>query len=79
MADWQVNPASNLLIYNGIEKKIEPKLMELLVFLAQNSQQVVSRETLLDSVWEHIVLDDALTNTIAQLRRPIPSLNSVGH
>ncbi|PHS17039.1 MAG: hypothetical protein COA86_10265 [Kangiella sp.] len=71
MADWQVDPSSNLLINNGIEKKIEPKVMELLVFLAQNCQQVVSRDSLLDSVWEQVVLDDALTNTIAQLRKAL--------
>jgi len=71
MADWQVDPSSNLLINNGIEKKIEPKVMKLLVFLAQNCEQVVSRDSLLDSVWEQVVLDDALTNTIAQLRRAL--------
>jgi len=45
--------------------------MALLVFLANAGGNVVSRETLLSELWDQVVQDDALTNTIAHLRKAL--------
>ena len=73
---WLVKPSNNLLINNELERKVEPKVMKLLVYLASANGQVVSRNELLDAVWQQIVLDDALTNTIAQLRKALGDIGS---
>ena len=71
IGEWRVDPSSNLLISKTIEKRIEPKVMELLVFLANANGHVVSREAILGTVWQQVVLGDAITNTIANLRKAL--------
>jgi len=50
--------------------QVEPKVMEVLLCLADAPGEVVSRETLLDRVWQGAyVSDDVVTRSIGQLRR----------
>ena len=50
--------------------QVEPKVMEVLLCLADAPGEVVSRETLLDRVWQRAyVSDDVVTRSIGQLRR----------
>jgi Tol biopolymer transport system component/DNA-binding winged helix-turn-helix (wHTH) protein len=50
--------------------QVEPKVMQVLVFLAENAGEVISRETLIDRVWEGaFVSDDVLTRCIGELRK----------
>lgn len=50
--------------------QVEPKVMEVLLCLAAKPHEVVSREALLDRVWQGaFVSDDVLTRSIGQLRR----------
>ncbi len=74
--EWQVKPANNLLIKAGKEVRIEPKVMELLVYLANKDGKVTFREELLENIWPQIVLDVALTNTIANLRKVLGDTKS---
>ncbi len=49
---------------------LEPRVMQLLVRLADRAGEVVSREDLLAAVWPNTVVnDDALTRAISDLRR----------
>ena len=50
--------------------QVEPKVMQVLVCLAENAGEVISRETLIDRVWEGaFVSDDVLTRCIGELRK----------
>lgn len=50
--------------------RLEPKAMQVLVYLAEREGKVISRAELEEKVWEgRIVGEDALTNTISKLRR----------
>jgi Tol biopolymer transport system component/DNA-binding winged helix-turn-helix (wHTH) protein len=50
--------------------QVEPKVMQVLVCLAENADEVISRETLIDRVWEGaFVSDDVLTRCIGELRK----------
>jgi Tol biopolymer transport system component/DNA-binding winged helix-turn-helix (wHTH) protein len=50
--------------------QVEPKVMDVLVCLADTPGEVVSREALIDKVWQGaFVSDDVLTRSIGQLRR----------
>ncbi len=68
--EWKVSPAT-LSIQKG-EKivKLEPKVMQVLVFLANRPGEVVARQELEDHVWEGTIVGyDAVTNTIIKLRK----------
>lgn len=67
---WLVTPRLNTISRNGSDLHLEPKVMDVLVCLADNYGQTVSREELLRTVWPNtFVTDDALTRCISELRR----------
>lgn len=69
VGDWEVHPQENRLRRAGEERTLEPKVMDVLVFLAGNSGTVVSREQLLDSVWAGVVVgDEVISRAISLLR-----------
>jgi TolB-like protein/Flp pilus assembly protein TadD len=66
---WQVEPGRNTISVNGEERHLENRLMQTLVFLAQNAGQVVSREQFFDTVWQGLVVnEEALSRAISLLR-----------
>ena len=72
IGDWCVNAAANELTRNGEIVRLEPKAMEVLVFLADRAGQVVSREDLLAALWPGAVVgDDALTQAVIKLRKSL--------
>jgi DNA-binding winged helix-turn-helix (wHTH) protein len=72
LADKLIDPGSNSIVSDGETIHVEPKAMRVLVLLADNAGQVVTRETLEDTVWtDMIVGPDALTNTVIKLRRAL--------
>lgn len=69
IGDRLVQPALNLISGPGGNTRVEPKVMEVLVSLADHAGDVVSRASLYEAVWgETIVSDQALTNCISELR-----------
>ncbi|KZN57920.1 winged helix-turn-helix domain-containing protein [Pseudoalteromonas luteoviolacea] len=50
--------------------KVEPKVLQVLLLLAQNAQQVVSHQQIMDQVWQGSeVVPNALQRCIARLRK----------
>lgn len=69
ISDRLVQPALNRISGPDGDARLEPKVMEVLVCLAEHAGEVVSRATLYAAVWgETIVSDQALTNCISELR-----------
>jgi len=69
IGDWEVYPQENLLKGPDRARVIEPKVMDLLVFLADRQGDVVSRQQLLDSVWAGVVVgDETLSRAVSVLR-----------
>jgi len=67
---WLVQPSLNRAEKDGREVQLQPRIMHVLVCLAARAGKVVSRDELLDTVWqETVVCEDALTRTISELRR----------
>jgi DNA-binding winged helix-turn-helix (wHTH) protein len=65
-----VQPELNTIVTSGKETRVEPKVMEVLVYLAGRPGQVVQRETLIRDLWgDTFVTDAALTRCIAELRK----------
>ena len=72
IGDWRVDPGTNELARDGEIVRLEPKAMEVLVFLADRAGQVVGREALLAALWPGMVVgDDALTQAVIKLRRSL--------
>lgn len=69
---WRVAPSLNRLEADDTTVHLEPKVMQVLVRLAQQPGQVVSREQLLAAVWaDTFVTDDVLKRSISELRRAL--------
>ena len=64
-----VQPALNRVCRGAHVAHLEPKAMQLLVFMAEHSGEVLFREVLLNAVWgDAFVTDQVLSNTISQIR-----------
>jgi TolB-like protein/DNA-binding winged helix-turn-helix (wHTH) protein/Flp pilus assembly protein TadD len=72
IGDWTVYPTLNRIDREGESVDLEPKLMDLLRDLARSAGEVVSKEDLLDRVWqvEHVA-DGTLSHAVAELRRAL--------
>jgi DNA-binding winged helix-turn-helix (wHTH) protein/Tol biopolymer transport system component len=65
-----VNRSLNQLTHNGQVIKLEPKAIDLLLFLAQQPQQLASREDIRQFIWGHTnVTDHAVNRLISHLRK----------
>jgi adenylate cyclase len=70
--DWRVSPAEDLLQRGDELVRLEPKAMEVLVYLASRPGDVVTREELERDVWRGAVVGyDAVTNTVIKLRKAL--------
>jgi len=72
---WRVHAATGELRRGGDRpetQRVEPKVAEVLVYLARRAGQVVSRDELLTAVWPGVVVgDDALTQAVIKLRKAL--------
>ena len=67
---WRIVPQLITVSRIGSIVRLEPKVMEVLVCLAQHAGEPVSRDKLLQTVWPAtFVSDDVLTRSISELRR----------
>ncbi len=72
IGSWLVQPAIRRIEAAGQVHKLEPRVMEVLVFLAQHQGNVASREDLERAVWRGALVSyDALTGTIIRLRKAL--------
>ncbi|PYV94034.1 MAG: hypothetical protein DMG90_00815 [Acidobacteria bacterium] len=67
---WLVQPSLNTISQNGTSKRVESKMMEVLVCLAEHTGEVVPKEKLFQTVWpDTFVSDDVLKRSVSELRR----------
>lgn len=67
-----MQPELNRLSRQGRTVTLEPRLMDVLVFLAGRPGQVVSKDELIDGVWKtEFITEWAITRAIAKLRRAL--------
>jgi Tol biopolymer transport system component/DNA-binding winged helix-turn-helix (wHTH) protein len=70
IGEWRVQPQINCVQKNGTSMHLEPKVMQVLVLLASNQGDVVSKERLLQTVWSGVFVgEDVLTRSISEIRR----------
>jgi len=72
VGDWNVDPSSGRLVKSGLEIKLEPKVMQVLVYLAQHQGKVISREALEAEAWAGTIVGyDAVSGSIIKLRKAL--------
>ncbi len=70
ISDWTLVVEENKLYRQDREVTVEPRLVNLLSFLAQSPGDVFCREELIDHVWDGaIVTDQVVTQSIFELRK----------
>ncbi len=68
--DWRILPKLNLIQNHESELVVKPRLMKLLEFFLLHQNEVVTKEEILNFVWEdRIVTENLLTKSISELRR----------
>ncbi len=67
---WLVEPSNGRVRNGSHQARFEPKVMQVLVFLSKKAGRTVSRDELIDNVWNGtIVSEDAINRCISRLRR----------
>jgi DNA-binding winged helix-turn-helix (wHTH) protein len=62
----------NLIAWNGVAVHVEPKAIEVLLELAEHPGEVVSKTSLLQSVWGGVyICEEVVTNAVSMLRRAL--------
>lgn len=70
--DWYVSEDTCLLRKDGIEKKISPRCMDVLVYLIEREGTVVSAQELLEQLWpSSSATDHAVHKVLTSLRRAL--------
>jgi DNA-binding winged helix-turn-helix (wHTH) protein/tetratricopeptide (TPR) repeat protein len=70
--EWRVDPATNTLSCGVLNRQLEPRAMDVLLYLCSHPHVVISAETLLDACWGDVSpSDNAIHKIITQLRRAL--------
>ena len=68
--DWRLDPAERLLVRQGEQIALTPKVFDTLALLVENAGSLVSKEDFMERVWPDAFVEDAvLTQNISQLRK----------
>lgn len=70
LGEWKVEPALNRVSQGGEVVQLEPRVMEVLAFLASRPGQPTAKRDVIDAVWRtEFVAENTLTSAVADLRR----------
>ncbi len=70
LGDFVVEPKRNLVTGPGGSTALQPKIIDVLCFLAERQGEVVSRDEIIDRIWSvEFGADESLTRAISQLRK----------
>ena len=68
----EVQPAAFAVLRDGRPVDLEPKAVRVLLYLIEHRDRAVTKDELIESVWEGTaVTDNALTRIVAQIRREL--------
>lgn len=72
IGEWRAERDTGLLVGEGGEQRLEPKVMDLLWLLAGEAGRVVARERIMATLWSGVVVgEDSLARTISKLRQAL--------
>lgn len=65
---FEISRIESKIVLGDVEHKISPRSMEVLIYLAENGNRVVSSEEMLNKFWSSVASDHAIHKAIAELR-----------
>lgn len=72
IANWTVYPESNFVVSAGRRARLEPRVMDLLVYLAERQGEVLNRNQIFRDVWHDAeVGEGALLTAVSTLRQAL--------
>jgi adenylate cyclase len=72
VGDWNVEPAAGQIGRGGTWVKLEPKVMEILSYLASRQGELVTRDDLERDIWRGAIVGyNSITSAIIKLRRAL--------
>ncbi len=72
LGEWLVLPQLDAVERKGVRRKLEPRVMRVLLFLLSKKGEVVARQALLDAVWPDLAVgEEALTQAISAIRKAL--------
>jgi len=70
IGDWLVEPDLNCITRKKVKIQVEPKVIEVLVCLADYPGEVLSKEQIIQTVWpDTYVSEEVLRYSISELRK----------
>ncbi len=70
IGEFHIRPDLNRIVTGDRIHQVEPRLMQILVYLARRPGQVAARSALMDEIWgDVIVSEETLTVAVSELRR----------
>jgi DNA-binding winged helix-turn-helix (wHTH) protein/tetratricopeptide (TPR) repeat protein len=70
--DYELDLGRFELRRSGLRVRVQPKVLDLLIYLIRNRERVVPKQELLDVLWEGIsVAETALTHAVKEARRAV--------
>ena len=79
IGEWSVIPELNRLQHRNLDQKIqlEPRLVNLLCYLASNQDRVIGREELIQELWPRVIVNEnSLTRAVSELRKQLRSTDT---
>ena len=71
-SEYELNTALNLLCRQGEEIGLEPRAYSLLCFLVENRDRMVSKDELVEHVWNgRFITDDAISTAVKAVRKAL--------
>jgi DNA-binding winged helix-turn-helix (wHTH) protein len=69
LGEWLVEPSLNRVSSRSVTRPLEPKIMDVLVYLAERAGKVATRQELIDAIWARRFVDESvLSRAVAQIR-----------
>lgn len=65
---FEISRIDSKIILGDVEHKVSPRSMEVLIYLAEHGNRIVSSEELLSKFWSSVASDHAIHKAIAELR-----------
>ncbi|SEA67738.1 winged helix-turn-helix domain-containing protein [Alkalimonas amylolytica] len=70
LGPWKVNPEDYSIQHGQQRCELEPLLFKLLLYFVEHPRQILSRQQLIDAVWQQSYVDDnAINRAISELRK----------
>lgn len=67
----RIHPDANLIVSDEEERRVKPRIMEVLMYLAARQGRVVPADELIEALWRAPISDHAVHKAIADLRRAL--------